>query len=69
MLRTRIPGSGEKTHEVSGMLLYALTNEIVQPDNTYMMSGNRISVKTLDLNCDFPVIAAQLNAIADIFMQ
>ena len=55
---------GDKPHEVSGMLLYAQTDEAVQPDNTYMMSGNRISVKTLDLNCDFPLIAAQLNAIA-----
>ena len=64
MLRTRIPGSGEKTHEVSGMLLYALTNEIVQPDNTYMMSGNRISVKMLDPNCTFHHIASQLEQIA-----
>ena len=59
---------GDKPHEVSGMLLYAQTNEAVQPDNTYMMSGNRISVKTLDLNCEFSAIAAQLNAIADGFM-
>ena len=56
---------GDKPHEVSGMLLYARTDEEIQPDNTYMMSGNRISVKTLDLNCDFPAIAVQLNAIAD----
>jgi len=56
---------GDKPHEVSGMLLYARTDETVQPDNSYMMSGNRISVKTLDLGCDFHVIAAQLNAIAD----
>ena len=29
------------------------------------MSGNMISVKTLDLNRDFSEIAAQLNAIVD----
>jgi 5-methylcytosine-specific restriction enzyme subunit McrC len=29
------------------------------------MSGNRISVKTLDLNTDFSNIAKQLNAIAE----
>ena len=29
------------------------------------MSGNKISVKTLDLNQDFSKIAAQLNAIVD----
>ena len=51
--------------DVSGMLLYARTDEAIQPDNTYMMSGNRISVKTLDLNCDFSSIATQLNTIAD----
>ena len=53
--------------EVSGMLLYARTDESVQPDQTYMMSGNRISVKTLDLNCEFTEIARQLNVIADDF--
>jgi len=60
---------GDKPHEVSGMLLYAQTDEAVQPENTYMMSGNRISVKTLDLNCAFSEISAQLNAIADAFMR
>ena len=59
---------GDKPHAVSGMLLYAQTDEAIQPDNTYMMSGNRISVKTLDLNCEFAEIAAQLNAIADNFI-
>ena len=54
---------GEKTHKVSGMLLYAATDEAIQPDNSYMMSGNKISVKTLDLNQDFSKIAAQLDAI------
>lgn len=56
---------GDKPHEVSGLLLYAQTDESVQPDNTYMMSGNKISVKTLDLNCDFSEIKGQLNTIAD----
>ena len=52
-------------HEVAGMLLYARTDETIQPDNEYQMSGNKISVKTLDLNCEFSVIAAQLNAIVE----
>ena len=56
---------GEKRHTVSGMLLYARTDETIQPDNVYQMSGNKISVKTLDLNRDFSEIAAQLNAIVD----
>lgn len=51
-------------HEVSGMLLYAGTDEEIQPDNRYMMSGNKISVRTLDLNREFPEIAKQLDSIA-----
>ena len=51
-------------HEVSGMLLYAKTDEAIQPDCVYQMSGNQISVKTLDLNLPFEEIAAQLNRIA-----
>lgn len=55
--------------EVSGMLLYARTDEAIQPDNTYMMSGNRISVKTLNLDSPFQIIAEQLNSIADSFLE
>lgn len=54
-----------KPHEVSGMLLYAKTDDAVLPDNNYQMSGNKISVKTLDLDCDFAEIAEQLNRIAE----
>ena len=50
-------------HRVSGVLLYAKTDESVIPDNRYRMSGNEIAVRTLDLNCDFSEIAAQLNRI------
>ena len=53
-------------HEVSGMLLYAKTDEAVLPNNTYLMSGNKISVKTLDLNYDFSEIANQLNRIVEM---
>jgi len=56
---------GNKPHTVSGMLLYARSDETIQPDNEYQMSGNKISVRTLDLNCEFPVIAAQLNKIIE----
>ena len=55
----------DKPHTVSGMLLYAATDEAIQPDHCYRMSGNRISVRTLDLNRHFSEIAAQLNAIVD----
>lgn len=53
-------------HEVSGMLLYAKTDEVVLPNNSYLMSGNKISVKTLDLDCDFSDIANQLNKIVEM---
>ncbi len=50
-------------HKVSGMLLYAKTDEDLVPDNVYQMSGNQISVKTLDLNQEFSEIQNQLNKI------
>lgn len=53
----------EQTGNVSGMLLYARTNETIQPDNNYVIGGNKISVKTLDLNCDFEEIKGQLDSI------
>jgi len=56
---------GDAPHEVSGMLLYAKTDEQIQPDHVYHMSGNKISVRTLDLNCDFSGIAEQLDRIAN----
>ena len=52
-------------HTVSGMLLYAKTDEELYPDNVYQMSGNEISVRTLDLNQDFSKIRAQLDGIVD----
>ena len=54
---------GDQPHKVSGMLLYAKTDEMIQPDNIYQMSGNQISVKTLDLYQEFSEIAKQLNGI------
>lgn len=37
------------------------------PDCDFMMSGNKISVKTLDLNTAFNNIADQLNRIAESY--
>ena len=56
--------AGERV-EVSGMLLYAATDEDIQPDFAYRMSGNRISATTLDLDRPFEEIRAQLDGIAD----
>lgn len=56
-----------KPHTVSGMLLYARTDETIYPSHEYRMSGNTIAVRTLDLNCDFSLIRKQLDAIAEQF--
>ena len=53
----------DKKHNVSGMLLYARTDEQIQPDCVYHMHGNQISVKTLDLNLPFDDIEKQLISI------
>lgn len=49
---------------IAGMLLYDKTDEIVLPNNDYKMGGNQISVKTLDLDCEFAEIKRQLDDIA-----
>ncbi len=60
--KNREPGFTD--HEVGGLLLYARTADEIQPDADFSMSGNKISVKTLDLNQPFENIAAQLDNIA-----
>ena len=54
---------GDQPHTVSGMLLYACTDEDVHPNHVYHMSGNKISVRTLDLSQKFSEIARQLDSI------
>lgn len=56
---------GDEKHKVSGMLLYAKTEEEIQPGNVYQMHGNQITVRTLDLNLPFAEIAEQLNTIVE----
>ncbi|WP_281655253.1 5-methylcytosine-specific restriction endonuclease system specificity protein McrC [Eggerthella sinensis] len=62
----------EQTEEpcaVSGLLLYAQTDEVMVPHNEYAMSGNRIGVQCLDLDCDFSEIRQQLDAIVECYLQ
>ena len=49
------------------MLFFTFTStaDEIQPDGDFSMSGNKISVKTLDLNQPLEVIAKQLNQIAE----
>lgn len=53
--------------EVSGLLLYALTDGGAL-SQSYEMSGNRIGVRTLDLGAEFSQIRQQLDAIAQDFL-
>jgi 5-methylcytosine-specific restriction enzyme subunit McrC len=50
---------------VSGMLLYAKTDEAISPEGSYLLSGNCISVRALDLNREFASIRGQLDGIVD----
>ena len=48
---------------ISGMLLYAKTEESITPDAEFTIGGNHFSVKTLDLNRASESISEQLDAI------
>lgn len=50
---------------VSGILLYAKTDEEEALDQNYSMSGNKISVKSLDLGQEFAGIKQTLDEIAE----
>ena len=54
----------DNTGNVSGMLLYARTQEEIAHDLDATFGKNRIMVRTLDLNCDFPAIRLQLDEFA-----
>ena len=56
----------DNTGNVSGILLYARTQEEIAPDLDATFGKNRIMVRTLDLNCDFATIRSQLDGIAMI---
>ncbi len=58
-----------KANTVSGMLLYARTDEEVQPDSSHVIMGNRMEVKTLDLNQDFSKISGQLDGIVEDYFE
>lgn len=49
---------------VSGLLLYARTDTPEQPNLDVVIQGNRISVRTLDLNRQWDHLSAQLEDIA-----
>lgn len=53
--------------KVSGMLLYAKTDEEVTPNQRFVILGNQFAIKTLDLNVDFFEIEEQLKDIVNEF--
>ena len=55
-------------HEVSGMLLYAKTDEDAFPEHEYRMSGNKVEVRVLNLDCDFAIIKSQLDGIVEKYL-
>ena len=52
-----------RTGNVSGVLLYAKTDDEISPNNSYLMDGNNISIRTLDLDNNFDGIKRQLDEI------
>ena len=58
----------DNTGNVSGLLLYAKTDEVITPDNDYIMGGNGISVKTLDLGGAWEDIRNQLDCISAVLI-
>ena len=49
--------------KVAGVLLYAKTDEIITPNSDFVIGGNRISLKTLDLGQSWTDIADQLESL------
>lgn len=58
----------DATGNVSGLLLYAKTDEEITPDLDVVIQGNRIGAKTLDLNTDFTEISKQLKWIVTEYL-
>lgn len=65
---TYVKNMSDSTKEVSGLLLYAKTNEEEVPNVDYKMSGNIISVKALDLNMEFSEIKNTLLSIKNNYL-
>lgn len=58
----------ELSGNVTGLLLYAKTDEEITPDMTVTLGLNKFWVKTLDLNQEFAVIEQQLKDIQSLYL-
>lgn len=57
-----------KSINVNGMILYAKTNNELQPDHIYKINGHKIIVKNINLNQHFSEIKRDLLKYADNFI-
>ena len=55
----------ENTGNVSGLLLYAKTDEELEPKDDYLMGKNHIGVDYLDLSVEFEDIRGKLDSIVE----
>lgn len=65
---TYVKNAAQKCNHVSGLLLYARTDEEIYPQDVYQMSGNQIGAGVLDLSGGFDQIKARLDNIAKTFI-
>ena len=64
---TYVKNAAQKCDHVSGLLLYAKTDEEIYPQDDYQMSGNQIGAAVLDLSKDFQEIRQTLDSIIECF--
>lgn len=55
----------ENTGDVSGLLLYAKTDEELESKGDYMMGKNHVGVDYLDLNVEFEDIKGKMDSIVE----
>lgn len=58
-----------KNYNVSGMLLYAKTDNGINPNSDYVIHGNKISAKSLDLSENFESIREKLDKIVEDYFK
>ena len=56
-----------KPHSVSGLLMYAMTDDAEQPHLTMVNTGNKICARSIDLNTDWSIIRNQLDGVITEF--
>ncbi len=55
--------------KTAGMLLYARTIEEIIPNSSHIISGNKFTITTLDLNQKFDMLSNSLNNIANDYFE